>query len=314
MRRRASLAAGEYPEMTPDRPSIPPRPGTVDVPLTQLQALMRQWPKGRQAASMNVFTAGHRNQPWVWQVTGLCFILGVLLAGSLQTVRSINRSGMPGGRRVGTGPALPAGIHNEKVAEQAEEINRLQKELTKLQNSLGTENGVRKALNDELQKVKIFSGLTEVKGPGVVVTLQDSKRATATTRSTTDVAIGIIHDFDLQAVIYELGQSGAEVTAVNNQRIVGRTSLRCVGPTILVNNVPLVPPYIITAIGDPDTLFGGLNLPAGVLEPMRRFDPAMVTVEKKTDIMIPAYTGSTEVKHAKPTVKTEDVKSSEEGQ
>jgi uncharacterized protein YlxW (UPF0749 family) len=72
----------------------------------------------------------------------------------------------------------------------------------------------------------------------------------------------------------------------------------------LVNNIPLVPPYVINAVGDSGTLYGGLNLPNGVLEGMKRYDPDMAKVEKKKDIMIPAYTGSTEVRYAKPTVET----------
>ena len=75
------------------------------------------------------------------------------------------------------------------------------------------------------------------------------------------------------------------------------------GPTILINNVPLVPPYIISAIGDPDTLWGGINLPFGVLENLRRVDPDMVKLEKKKDMVIPAFTGSTEVRFAKPTIE-----------
>jgi uncharacterized protein YlxW (UPF0749 family) len=105
---------------------------------------------------------------------------------------------------------------------------------------------------------------------------------------------------DLRQVLDELGQSGSEAISINNQRIVGRTYLRCVGPTILVNSIPLVPPYVIQAIGDPDTLWGGLNLPYGVLDQMRRYDPLMFKIERKKDIQIPAYTGSTEVRFAEP--------------
>src|SRR3989440_7347909 len=119
---------------------------------------------------MNAFTTGHRNQPWVWQVTGLCFVLGLLLAASLQTVRSISRSGAATGR-VGVPPPLSP-VRADMMREKDKEIASLRQHNTDLENSLGNGTRQRKVLNDELQRVKILAGLTEVKGPGIVLTLQ----------------------------------------------------------------------------------------------------------------------------------------------
>lgn len=250
---------------------------------------------------MNVFTAGHRSQPWVWQVTGLCFVLGLLLAGSLQTVKNISRSGAYTGR-IGQ-PMAAAPVQSKIVQDQAREIDLLRKNNTKYENALGDGSKQLKVLNEDLQKAKILAGLTEVHGPGLQVTLMDSKKQTHSLRSSMEAANALIHDTDVQAVLNELGQSGAEAIAINGQRIITKTSLRCVGPTILINNVPLVPPYVISAIGDPDTLWGGINLPFGVLENLRRVDPDMVKLEKMKDMVIPAFTGSTDVRFAKPTIE-----------
>ncbi|MGC8666702.1 MAG: DUF881 domain-containing protein [Chthonomonadales bacterium] len=249
---------------------------------------------------MNVFTTGHRNQPWIWQVTALSFLLGLLLAGSLQTVGYIRRSGIGLGRFGGVAPSFTVPM-SAAMRQQQKEIADLREHNTKLENALGKGNDQLKTLNDELQKVKIIAGLTEVHGPGIVITLQDSAKRPPSAR-TFEQANGIIHDTDLQQVLNELGPSGAEAVAVNNQRIVGRSSLRCVGPTVMVNNVPVAPPYVIRAIGDPNTLFAGMNLPYGVLDGIRRYDPQMVRIEKKQDIVLPPYTGSTEIRFAKPTV------------
>src|SRR5262249_35019569 len=154
--------------------------------------------------------------------------------------------------RVGqsTGASLP---RTDKIKEQEKVIQEEREHITRLENSIGTDSKQRKILNDELQRLKLFSGLTPVHGPGLVVTLQDSKRRSSTARASFEVVNGLIHDVDLQGVLNELGQSGAEGIAINNQRIIGKTALRCVGPTILVNNEPLVPPYVVQAVGEPDT-------------------------------------------------------------
>jgi uncharacterized protein YlxW (UPF0749 family) len=245
---------------------------------------------------MNVFTSGHRHQPWVWQITGLCFILGILLAGSLQTVRNVHRSGV-GGRlgQAGVGPVTRV----ETVKKLEKEIASLRESKTKMENSLAEGDTRLKTLNEELQKVKGLAGLTEVKGPGIILVLQDSEKRPQSSRIA-DAPNFIIHDTDLQQAVNELYASGAEAIAINNQRLINRSAIRCVGPTIQVNGVPITPPFEIKAIGDANTLCNGLNLPLGVLDSLRRADPKMVRLEKRSEIVLPAYTGSTEVRYAKP--------------
>jgi len=242
-----------------------------------------------------VFTASQRHQPWLWQVTVLCFVLGLLVAGSLQTVSSIRRSGTSPGRVGFGGAPNPSLVATLRQREQ--EIAELRKKQTDLENILAEGSGKLQALNEELQRVKLLSGLTEVEGPGILLILQDGKprsnRAFEAERL-------IIHDYDLQMVVNELIASGAEAIAINGQRIVSRTAIRCVGPTIMVNNVPVVPPLEIIAIGDPGTLMGGLNLPGGYLDDLRSTDPSMFRLERKSKLRVPAYTGSTEVRWAKP--------------
>lgn len=258
---------------------------------------------------MNVFTSGHRHQPWVWQITGLCFVLGVLLAGSLQTVRNVHRSGV-GGRLGQAGVGTVS--RGEMVKKLEKEIADLRESKTKLENSLAEGDSLLKTINEELQKVKGLAGLTEVKGPGIVLILKDSEKHPPQFSRAFDAPNYIIHDTDLQQAVNELYASGAEAIAVNNQRLINRSAIRCVGPTIQVNGVPISPPFEIKAIGDAGTLCSGLNLPLGVLDSLRRYDPKMVTLEKKPEIVLPAYTGSTEVRYAKPVEKQEEAEKDKE--
>ena len=98
--------------------------------------------------------------------------------------------------------------------------------------------------------------------------------------------------------------SGAEAISVSGQRVISRTAIRCVGPAIMVNNVPITSPFEVLAIGDPGTLAGALNLPGGYLDDLRATDPTMFRLERKEDVRIPAYTGSTEIRWAKPVQDT----------
>lgn len=242
-----------------------------------------------------MFTSSHRHQPWVWQVTVLCFILGLLVAGSLRTVSSIRRSGTAPGR-VGFGGTLNPSL-TATLRQREQEIAELRKKQTELENILAEGSGKLQALNEELQRVKLLSGLMEVEGPGIVLTLQDGKPRS---NRVFEAERLIIHDYDLQMVVHELVASGAEAISINGQRVISRTAIRCVGPTIMVNAVPIASPFEICAIGDPGTLMGGLNMPGGFLDELRSVDPGMFRIEKQEKLRIPAYTGSTEVRWAKP--------------
>jgi uncharacterized protein YlxW (UPF0749 family) len=223
-------------------------------------------------------------------------MLGLLVAGSLQTVSTIRRAGGGPGRvgfMPGASPSLSATLR-----EREKEIADLREKQTKLENVLAQGSGKLKALNDELQKAKLLSGLTEVQGPGIVLTLQDAKPRS---HRAFDNARFTIHDYDLQMVVNELIASGAEAIAIDGQRVVSRTAIRCVGPAIMINSIPVAMPYEIVAIGDPGAMASGLNIPGGYLDDLRMTDPSMFSLEKRTDLVVPAYTGSTEVRWAKPT-------------
>ena len=47
---------------------------------------------------------------------------------------------------------------------------------------------------------------------------------------------------------------GAEAVAINDQRLTGLSAIRSAGDAVLVDLQPLVGPYRVEAIGDPDTL------------------------------------------------------------
>ena len=55
-----------------------------------------------------------------------------------------------------------------------------------------------------------------------------------------------------------LWNAGAEAIAVNDLRLTDLTAFANVGPAVHIGKVPLVAPYTIQAIGDPDTLAADL--------------------------------------------------------
>ncbi len=106
------------------------------------------------------------------------------------------------------------------------------------------------ALIARLKNGEVASGATAVTGPGLRVSLAD-----APADASGDVAAdSMVQDADLQAVVNALWASGAEAIAINGQRLTSLTAIRSAGSAILVDLVPLVGPYTVDAIGDPDTM------------------------------------------------------------
>jgi len=245
------------------------------------------------------FVSRINNQPWIWPVSGMCLVLGFMI--SLAWVTEQNRS---------TRYSLLGADQRNRIDETTidldtfeklrTEVNRLQGETTQLQNALGKQSGQGKLLNDTLQETKEFAGLTEVEGPGLRVVLKDDPRAqqlmTLGNPATPDM---IIHDTDVLRVVNELFAGGAEAISVDGIRVAAGSSFRCVGPTILVNDMKIASPITIEAIGDAKELSGGMNLPGGVLSEIRTQNPGMVEVQTFKDTKLPAFVGNMTKRFAK---------------
>ena len=156
---------------------------------------------------------------------------------------------------------------------------------------------------DTLSETRLLAGLTPVQGPGVVITLRDSKRPLLHKVPPGMTLPNIIHDTDINQVINELKAAGAEAITVNSQRLVATSSVRCAGPTIFVNNMPQTPPFVVEAIGDSKALTAALNLPGGIVNQIKAFDPAMFSVQEDGALTLPAYSGGSEPHYARPLEK-----------
>lgn len=139
--------------------------------------------------------------------------------------------------RSATGEELQTGN-----TELREEIAEMQSQV------LGDEDEAFLARTAELETAV---GTVPVQGPGLVITLEDSVRAAADEPGSEDERV---QDFDLQVVANGLWASGAEAVAVNGHRLTSLTAIRSAGAAILVDLQPLVSPYRIEAIGEPEAM------------------------------------------------------------
>jgi uncharacterized protein YlxW (UPF0749 family) len=245
--------------------------------------------------------------------------LGGLIALSLKTQDRI-RGEQLGDVRINKIAGAYADLR-ETNADQTKKIADLQTRLTQYQKAAAQESESAKLLSADLQKANVLAGLVAVSGPGVVVTLKDAKNPPPKPADMSQEAYiefsrsYIIHDQDIQMVVNELKAGGAEAIAINDQRVVATTPVRCVGPSVLVNNVPTNgSPVRITAIGDADGLQGALTLHGGVGDQYKLTDPAMFAIEKNNNLTLPAFAGATPLRFAKPASDTQAAKAQNQSQ
>lgn len=189
----------------------------------------------------------------------------------------------------------------DKSENLYQELLQNEKQLSTLQKSNAENDTSYKQLLEQTEKLQTLAGVTDVEGPGVIVTLNDSKLKQSII-SADDQNLYIIHDEDIWMVINELADAGAEAISLNDERLVGTSEIRCAGATVSVNNNRHAVPFVIKAIGNPDTLEAAINLRGGVKEYLTSF--GLDFSLKKTDkVLVQRYTGVRNFKYAIPVKK-----------
>ena len=254
---------------------------------------------------MSVFSAAIRHRSFYWQISILCFVLGLLLAAAVYTSNQVAHAGVNATRPGFDYNGYMVKVEKDKVEKDSQEIKKLREDKKHLEDIIAKGNDGKEALNSSLQESRTYAGLTEVMGPGVVVTLQDGRKQQMLGVNPENY---LIHDRDINEVINELRSAGAEAISVGNQRVVNSTAIRCVGPVAMVNEVKEGAPFVIRAIGDPNTMLSALNISSGVLDGIRRYDPSMARAEKADSLRLPGFAGGTQMKFAKPVKPANDIK------
>ena len=181
-------------------------------------------------------------------------------------------------------------VNLQRSGELALKINSLQEERAGLRKQIATmkEEGSLEGIKEENRVLSLRASLVDVEGPGVVLTITDSKTPV---KDGENPNLYLIHDEDMLRIVNELRAAGAEAISINDQRLIGTSEIRCSGPTITVNGKIFAPPFIIKAIGDTKTLHSSLTMRGGVVESLKYWG-IEVKIQDEDHVMVPAYDGT----------------------
>lgn len=272
----------------------------------RLSGLSRaSWKRRVQVAvARRARTRGNRSLAWRLLVP-LVFLLG----GALFITSAINADGTD--LRAGNYADLGSLLEQQKdetdaaraeVAELSEQVNALSEQVgnTKVQQ-----------VQERVKALRQPAGLVPVRGPGLSVTLDDAPDDVALAGEPEEANKYVVHQQDIQAVVNALWAGGAEAMTIQDQRVISTTGIKCVGNTVRLHGVPYAPPYVITAVGDPDAMLTSMNESTYIDIYLQYVESEKYQlgfeVEAHTEVELPGYTGTTDLKFARPAGESEDL-------
>lgn len=232
--------------------------------------------------------------PDQWRI-GIAFIVTGVFIGLLITTQF--RSAIA----PSTYPSDALQVQQELVASYLEEQTLLKTKIVNLRSEISTiQDEARSAgqagLLETLEKLKVEMGLAAARGSGVQIALDDGLFVNR--QSADKMAESLIHASDLRDMVNILRSAKVDAIAINDQRIIASTPINSVGNTILVNNFHLLPPFTVTAIGDPELILQRLNDPSALPDLQKRLKDLNIrfAAEVKDGLTAPVYNGNLPLK------------------
>lgn len=212
-----------------------------------------------------------------YSIIFICFLLGLMISVQIRTAQE----------------NVKTSTQYQRVEKLSDMLLRTEQERDELKAEIVRLKEDGNLQNEFPERINFLAGVTAIKGPGVVVSIEDSKKIISNSDNTN---LYIIHDEDILKVINELKAAGAEAISLNDQRLISISEIRCAGPTISVNNTRVAAPFVIKAIGDAKNMEDAIKMRGGVAETLSVWG-IQVDIKKDNNIVIPAYKGATEFKY-----------------
>ncbi|WP_422746700.1 DUF881 domain-containing protein [Mycobacterium sp. WMMD1722] len=265
-------------------------PTRIPVP-SLLRSLLTDHHDPGYAAAASARRAGARRGragEWTWQIAAAVAVAAVFSVAAAQA--QIAAPAAREAQQVLAGSVRSAEATDDQLAAErstlaaavaAQRRSRLE----------GDELGRR--LLAELDVADAEAAATAAIGPGLVVTVTEpgmSKNLSDVAEQRVEGSRQVILDRDLQLVVNSLWVSGAEAIAIGDVRIGPNVTIRQAGGGILVDNQPVSSPYVLQAIGPPNTMAESFERSSG-LQRLRLLEASYgvgVTVATADALTVPA--------------------------
>lgn len=216
-------------------------------------------------------------------LTAVCLLFGVLLMVQFRTQTKIAKS-----------------VQTESSADQAQIVSNLYDANLALRNEVATlsrqleqqrESGAAARIGEmsaDLEKLRVVNGRSAAIGPGVELKIAADVRVE-----------------DVQDLINELRNAGAEALALNGDRITGRSAVRSDRGAVVLNGRRVAMPYVFEVVGSPDILERALTRKGGLVSYLQNTYPeGQIDVRRADRLVLAAAETAASFELAQPEIKT----------
>lgn len=230
----------------------------------------------------------------------LAMFIGLVISIQITTTQGSDQGGLvPVAKAQGYLEELKKVRAEKDVA--VEQLNELESRLDSIEKEKADEDFVLKGVVSDLEKYKMAAGVIDVQGTGVVVTVDDP---VPTEEFSDEYSVIMLRYELLLSLVNKMKDAGAEAISINGQRIIATTEISLAGENVNINTVPTAPPYIIKAIGNPETIESTLTIRFGIIEQMKSYG-LRIDIKQKDIVEVPRYSGILKYRYAEPVTEEE---------
>lgn len=200
-------------------------------------------------------------------------------------------------------PSSKQKLEAETSEDLGEIINNLNTESNKMRNEIAdlritlsesklatyNQNEILNEAARSLNNLKIFNGMLPVKGKGIYIEVIDKNE--------------ILTSYDINELVQELKNGGAEIISVNENRVVVHTYFIDRDESIIMDGNDIRPPYRIKAIGNQNVLISAIKLPGGIIDALKSLSGVNIDIQKDNLIEIEPSKNKIKVKESTPIFK-----------
>ena len=279
----------------PSRPGPQPHTGTETTSTDAAPTPADDGP-GKPPRRRMRWLIGRQLTVWTILVPLVAVLAGALFSASSGAAQGFDL------RSAASGLADVIREETRRATIRAAEVTRLQDEVASLTEVRTDRDEAVAGILDSASRYAQDAGTVPVAGPGVAVSLTDSPLRGDQIPEGLTVDDLVVHQQDVQGVVNALWRGGAEAMMIQDQRVISTSAVRCVGNTLILQGRVYSPPFVITAIGDPDRLQRALEDDRAVQIYQEYVDAAGLGYAEEVldEVEIPAYSGSIGLQHATP--------------
>lgn len=173
---------------------------------------------------------------------------------------------------------------SDEMKQQLEEIQNTTKEYIDQSSDV---QATMDLLKSDVDKARCDLGYTDVKGPGIILTIADGKNAANDKEQ-------VVTYNDLIMAINELKYAGAEAISLNEERVVNNSFVANISEYMVMNDNRISGPYTIKVIGDSKNLESVINIKGGIKDYLESYNK-QISYAVENEVYINKYNGNIEI-------------------